>query len=278
MGGDSDGASGGSHESHGLLLWVIGWAAAAELYSELQYRCMAARDAHRRAELFPSSASQQPLRPQQAAAAARAAAALGAPLLPANPSVSIIVPALNEEAGLPATLRYLQRELHPPAHEIIVVDGGSADRTVEVARRCGARVLVAGRGRARQMNAGAAAARGGRFGRARAPGCSGWAVLAVHHAEPLAWASRGIGWVLAVHHAGSAGCPSPHPISASGASRGGVEAPFPHRIAISPGLPGRQRAHLCARRHPPAARPAARGAGCATQAAGRAGWLPTGDW
>jgi rSAM/selenodomain-associated transferase 2 len=45
--------------------------------------------------------------------------------------------------------------------EIIVVDGGSGDGTAEIARARGARVLEAeARGRARQMNQGAAAARG----------------------------------------------------------------------------------------------------------------------
>ncbi|KAL4428847.1 hypothetical protein ABPG77_005285 [Micractinium sp. CCAP 211/92] len=162
-GGSGGGGSGGSGSSgpgwRVPLLWVAAWAATAEVYSELQYRGMAVRDARRRAELFPSDSSEPPpLRgPQQAAAAA---VAPGVPPLPANPAVSIIVPALNEEAGLEATLRYLQRELSPPAAEIIVVDGGSTDRTAQVARRCGVRVLAAGRGRARQMNAGAAAAKG----------------------------------------------------------------------------------------------------------------------
>ncbi len=46
------------------------------------------------------------------------------------------------------------------AFEVLVVDGGSRDRTVELARAAGATVLKAGRGRARQMNAGAGLARG----------------------------------------------------------------------------------------------------------------------
>lgn len=162
-GGGGDASSGGPGW-RGPLLWAAAWAAAAELYSELQYRGMAARDARRRAELFPSSSPPPPppLGPQQAAAGA--APTPSEPPLPPNPSVSIIIPALNEEAGLQATLQYLQQELRPPAAEIIVVDGGSADRTAQVARRCGVRVLAAGRGRARQMNAGAAAARGGALG------------------------------------------------------------------------------------------------------------------
>ena len=55
-------------------------------------------------------------------------------------------------------LARLQR-LRPDA-QIIVADGGSEDETAELARPLADRVLQAPRGRARQMNAGAAAARG----------------------------------------------------------------------------------------------------------------------
>lgn len=74
-------------------------------------------------------------------------------------ALSIIVPVLNEAARLPALLVGLApfRE----AAEVIVVDGGSTDGSAEAARAAGwARVLAAPRGRARQMNAGAAAACG----------------------------------------------------------------------------------------------------------------------
>ncbi|HJU11121.1 MAG TPA: glycosyltransferase, partial [Candidatus Binataceae bacterium] len=47
-----------------------------------------------------------------------------------------------------------------PGAELIVVDGGSTDRSVQVTTARGARILPAPRGRARQMNAGAAAAHG----------------------------------------------------------------------------------------------------------------------
>lgn len=73
------------------------------------------------------------------------------------PRISVIVPALNEAANIAQTLATAQRALDA---EIIVVDGGSEDDTAEVARSCGVRLLSAARGRARQMNAGAAAANG----------------------------------------------------------------------------------------------------------------------
>jgi rSAM/selenodomain-associated transferase 2 len=74
-------------------------------------------------------------------------------------ALSIIVPALNEEAGIVATLQALG-SLRARGAEVIVVDGGSHDRTVEVARPHCDRLLAAPRGRAAQMNAGAGAARG----------------------------------------------------------------------------------------------------------------------
>jgi rSAM/selenodomain-associated transferase 2/rSAM/selenodomain-associated transferase 1 len=71
--------------------------------------------------------------------------------------VSVIVPALNEAAHLPATLEAAQRG---QPHEIIVVDGGSADDTAKIARSLDCIVLSGPRCRARQMNVGAAAATG----------------------------------------------------------------------------------------------------------------------
>lgn len=71
-------------------------------------------------------------------------------------SLSIIMPMLNEAAGIGATLSGL-RELDV---EIIAVDGGSSDKSVEIARAHADQVVHAPRGRARQMNAGAAVAQG----------------------------------------------------------------------------------------------------------------------
>jgi rSAM/selenodomain-associated transferase 2 len=72
-------------------------------------------------------------------------------------TVSIVIPTLNEAAVLAATLTNL-RDHHP--HEVLVVDGGSDDATVEIARAAGTTVLTGARGRAAQMNLGAAHATG----------------------------------------------------------------------------------------------------------------------
>jgi rSAM/selenodomain-associated transferase 2 len=74
-------------------------------------------------------------------------------------SVSLIIPALNEAEALPSTLQAVAA-LDPPAHEVVVVDGGSEDQTVALAKAAGCRVLRAAPGRARQMNAGAGVASG----------------------------------------------------------------------------------------------------------------------
>jgi glycosyltransferase involved in cell wall biosynthesis len=54
-------------------------------------------------------------------------------------SVSIIIPVWNEASCLGRTLGSLQA-LNPPPHEVVVVDGGSTDRTVAIARAYGDRL------------------------------------------------------------------------------------------------------------------------------------------
>jgi rSAM/selenodomain-associated transferase 2/rSAM/selenodomain-associated transferase 1 len=73
-----------------------------------------------------------------------------------RPYLSVIIPALNEEALIEETIGKAQS----PDAEIIVVDGGSGDRTADKAKRAGAVVMVGQRGRALQQNLGAAAAKG----------------------------------------------------------------------------------------------------------------------
>jgi rSAM/selenodomain-associated transferase 2 len=73
--------------------------------------------------------------------------------------VSVIIPTLNEEKALPETLRHLLEQ--PGDFEVIVVDGGSVDRTGEiVSGEPAVRILIAPKCRASQMNAGAQHATG----------------------------------------------------------------------------------------------------------------------
>src|SRR5690242_2596559 len=74
------------------------------------------------------------------------------------PALSIIMPVLDEAATIVDALTALQ-QLRMCGVELIVADGGSRDRTVELARPLADRVIVAPRGRGAQMNAGAALAR-----------------------------------------------------------------------------------------------------------------------
>lgn len=71
--------------------------------------------------------------------------------------ITIVIPTLDEEGTIGGCLAALARE--PTPHEIIVVDGGSRDSTVDIATEH-ATVIRAPRGRARQMNAGARRGRG----------------------------------------------------------------------------------------------------------------------
>jgi rSAM/selenodomain-associated transferase 2 len=71
--------------------------------------------------------------------------------------ISVIIPVLNEEKSIATTLDAL---LALTPYEVIVVDGGSADRTREIAGVFPVRLIISERGRARQMNRGAAEASG----------------------------------------------------------------------------------------------------------------------
>jgi rSAM/selenodomain-associated transferase 2 len=73
--------------------------------------------------------------------------------------VSIVIPTLNEAAVLGRTLRCLSL-LTPPAWEIVVVDGGSQDSTVEIAKAANVTVVTTHAGRSVQMNRGSELATG----------------------------------------------------------------------------------------------------------------------
>ena len=74
-------------------------------------------------------------------------------------ALAIVVPMVDEAATLPALLVHLAG-WRARGCEVVLVDGGSRDDSVAMARAAGFRVLVAERGRARQMNAGAQACGG----------------------------------------------------------------------------------------------------------------------
>jgi len=66
--------------------------------------------------------------------------------------ISIIIPTLNEESTLASTIKTVQGG---EGIEIIVVDGGSSDSTLEVAHSLEVKIVSSNGGRAGQMNAGA---------------------------------------------------------------------------------------------------------------------------
>lgn len=74
-----------------------------------------------------------------------------------SPEISIVIPTWNEAGCLARTLDALAL-LNGPV-EILVVDGGSTDGTLEIASALGVRVMAAERGRGLQLHAGACATR-----------------------------------------------------------------------------------------------------------------------
>lgn len=76
--------------------------------------------------------------------------------------ISVVIPVYNEEGTIGQTIRHLQQAQFPERIiEILVIDGGSTDGTIEEAKGAGATALTrAKKGRAAQMNFGAARAKG----------------------------------------------------------------------------------------------------------------------
>lgn len=75
--------------------------------------------------------------------------------------ISVIIPVINEASALEILIPYIKVQAQSDAVlEILVADGGSTDQSVEIAGQLGARVIMSGRGRAVQLNAAAAQAKG----------------------------------------------------------------------------------------------------------------------
>lgn len=76
-----------------------------------------------------------------------------------RPTLSVVVPVLNDAIALEHTLPELARGLGPD-HQLIVVDGGSTDDSREIAKRYTSTLITTAAGRGHQMNVGAALAQG----------------------------------------------------------------------------------------------------------------------
>ncbi|OQP60243.1 TIGR04283 family arsenosugar biosynthesis glycosyltransferase [Niastella populi] len=75
--------------------------------------------------------------------------------------ISVIIPAYNEEAHLKTTIEKLwDLDEENLIQEVIVADGSSEDGTVSIAQSAGVKVVTGDKGRAKQMNRGASAAKG----------------------------------------------------------------------------------------------------------------------
>ncbi len=59
-----------------------------------------------------------------------------------KPSITVAIPAYNEETILYATLRSISMQKGVTGVEVLVVDNNSSDRTAELAWKCGARVVT----------------------------------------------------------------------------------------------------------------------------------------
>ncbi len=75
-----------------------------------------------------------------------------------NPTVSIIIPTLNEAGSIKQTLDAVKN--FGKETEVIVVDGGSTDETISIVKSFDVKILCSPRGRGIQMHAGAKEAKG----------------------------------------------------------------------------------------------------------------------
>lgn len=77
--------------------------------------------------------------------------------MPYSPTISVIIPTLNEGKTLASTLDRLLQALNL---EVIVADGGSSDDTCTIAQQKGVQIVQVTGGRGAQLNQGAALAKG----------------------------------------------------------------------------------------------------------------------
>eukprot|EP00241_Pyramimonas_parkeae_P023326 CAMPEP_0114289774 /NCGR_PEP_ID=MMETSP0059-20121206/7561_1 /TAXON_ID=36894 /ORGANISM="Pyramimonas parkeae, Strain CCMP726" /LENGTH=268 /DNA_ID=CAMNT_0001411085 /DNA_START=332 /DNA_END=1138 /DNA_ORIENTATION=- len=77
-------------------------------------------------------------------------------------TISVVIPALNEQHHIFNTIQStgLSSSHTRGPLEVIVVDGGSTDSTIQTATKCGAKVLCSAKGRGIQLITGASAAKG----------------------------------------------------------------------------------------------------------------------
>ena len=75
--------------------------------------------------------------------------------------LSVVIPTLNAEEGLPQCLNALiQATVRGLVREVVIVDGGSTDQTVEICDAAGATLVSSEKGRGIQLQAGAEHAKG----------------------------------------------------------------------------------------------------------------------
>lgn len=73
--------------------------------------------------------------------------------------ISVVIPTLDAEAGLASCLSALvPAAVDGLVREVIIVDGGSTDRTLHIADQSGARIIKSAPGRGQQLQTGARAA------------------------------------------------------------------------------------------------------------------------
>lgn len=83
-----------------------------------------------------------------------------------HPAVSIIIRTLNEERYLPELLKGIAEQVSELSHEVVLIDSGSTDQTLDIARHFGCRILHISRAEfsfGRSLNRACEAARGRYF-------------------------------------------------------------------------------------------------------------------